>query len=270
MAPTARRIAFVLASTQHGAMILNRFDYRVTAPGRGIGVGMSLLSNSWYEPDEAATIATLLDARRKHFGDGVNVLDIGANIGVFTVEWAKHMAGWGRVLAFEAQERIFHALAGNVALNNCSNARPFWAAVASKPGVIRIPSPDYFVPGSFGSLELRRTDRNEDIGQPIDYSDDKLVDVTSVSIDTLGLTRLDLVKLDVEGMELEVLDGARQTIGRFQPILAIEEIKIDHAALKNFLDGFGYRTYSAGPNVLAIHPDDPTIEMVKEIPPNSE
>ena len=138
MPPTSRQIAFVLASTEHGAMILNRFDYRETTPGRGIGVGMTLLTNSWYEPDEAATVATLLDARRQHFGDGVNVLDIGANIGVFTVEWAKHMAGWGRILAFEAQERIFHALAGNVALNNCSNARPFWAAVTSKPGVIRI------------------------------------------------------------------------------------------------------------------------------------
>jgi len=266
MAHPSRQIAFVLASTNHGTMILNRFDYRETTPGRGIGVGMSLLSNSCYEPEEAATVATLLDARRRHFGDGVNVLDIGANIGVFTIEWARHMAGWGRILAFEAQERIFHALAGNVAINNCSNARPFWAAVASKQGVIRIPSPNYFAPGSFGSLELRRTERNEDIGQPIDYSENRLVDVTAVTIDALGLDRLDLVKVDVEGMEMEVLEGARRTIGWHRPILAIEDVKIDQAVLKDYLDGFGYQTFSAGPNLLAIHPDDPTIEIIPARP----
>ena len=270
MAPTSRQIAFVLASTAHGAMILNRFDYRETTPGRGIGVGMTLLTNSWYEPDEAATVATLLDARRQHFGDGVNVLDIGANIGVFTVEWAKHMAGWGRILAFEAQERIFHALAGNVALNNCSNARPFWAAVTRKPGVIRIPSLNYFAPGSFGSLELRESERNENIGQQVDYRQDRLVDVSAVSIDALGLDRLDLVKVDVEGMEMEVLEGGQRTIEQFRPILAVEGLKVDRAALKAFLDGFGYRTFDAGMNVLAIHPADPTIEIVREIPAAAE
>jgi FkbM family methyltransferase len=266
MAHPSRRIAFVLASTNHGAMILNRFDYRETTPGHGIGVGMALLSNSCYEPEEAAMVATLLDARRRHFGDGVNVLDIGANIGAFTIEWARHMTGWGRILAFEAQERIFHALAGNVALNNCFNARPFWAAVTSKPGLIGVPSPNYFAPGSFGSLELRRNESNEDIGQPIDYSQERLVDVTAVTIDALGLDRVDLVKVDVEGMELEVLEGARGTIGKMHPILAIETLKTDRAALRAYLDEFGYTTFAAGPNVLAIHPDDPTIEVVREIP----
>ena len=217
-----------------------------------------------------ATHGTLLDARRQHFGDGVNVLGIGANIGVFTVEWAKHMAGWGRILAFEAQERIFHSLAGNVALNNCSNARPFWAAVTSQPGVVRIPSLNYFAPGSFGSLELRESQGNEDIGQKVDYRQDRLVDVSAVSIDALGLDRLDMVKVDVEGMEMKVLEGGRRTIAQCRPILAVEGLKVDQAALKTFLDGFGYRTFGAGMNVLAIHPDDPTIEIVREIPAPTE
>jgi hypothetical protein len=96
----------VLASTRRGARILNRFGDRETTFGRGIGVAVMLLTNSRYEPDETATIATLLDTRRKHFGGSANVLDVGANIGVFAVEWARHMAGWVRILAFEAQERI--------------------------------------------------------------------------------------------------------------------------------------------------------------------
>ncbi len=59
------------------------------------------------------------------------------------------------MLAVEAQERIFHALAGNIAINNCFNARPMWAAVTREPGVMRIPVPNYFIPASFGSLALR-------------------------------------------------------------------------------------------------------------------
>jgi FkbM family methyltransferase len=49
-------------------------------------------------------------------------IDCGANIGTHTIEWAKKMTGWGAVIGIEAQERIFYALAGNIAINNCFNA----------------------------------------------------------------------------------------------------------------------------------------------------
>jgi FkbM family methyltransferase len=42
-------------------------------------------------------------------------VDVGANVGAFTVLWGRHMMGWGSVHAFECQERIFYALAGNIA-----------------------------------------------------------------------------------------------------------------------------------------------------------
>ncbi len=155
-------------------------------------------------------VGRLLDVRREHFGDGVRVLDIGANIGVFTVEWSKHMAGWGVVVAFEAQERIFHALCGNIAINNCFNARTIFAAVTGQPGTMSVPMPNYFQPGSFGSLDLRQKEQTEDIGQPIDYSEAHTMNVPTVSIDALNFPRLDLLKIDVEGMEMEVLEGARQ------------------------------------------------------------
>ena len=66
------------------------------------------------------------------------------------------MTGWGQVLAFEAQERIYYALAGNIAINNCFNARALHAAVTSEAGRMKIPAPDYLAPASFGSLELRK------------------------------------------------------------------------------------------------------------------
>ncbi|HTW72727.1 MAG TPA: FkbM family methyltransferase [Acetobacteraceae bacterium] len=266
MTQSQNRIAFILASTHHGTMIVNRLDFREADPTNVYGVGFQLLNTSSYQPDETKLATTLLDRRRRHFGDGVSVLDIGANIGVFTIAWAKHMGGWGRVLAIEAQERIYYALAGNIVINNCFNARAICAAVTNQCGVMRVPVPNYLVPGSFGSLELRQSEQNEYIGQPIDYHDDRLTSVTAISVDSLNLPRLDLMKVDVERMELEVLEGAQKTIDRHHPILIVENLKSDRAALRDRLNSFGYRYFVSGLNFVAIHPSDPCIEIGRDAP----
>ena len=152
MANPPRKIAFILASTDHGTLIVNRFDYRMISETAGYGVGFFLLENSFYEQQEATVALQLLGLRRQHFGDGVVAVDCGANIGVLTVDWAKSMTGWGSVLAIEAQERIFYALAGNITINNCFNARAIHAAVGAEQGMLRIPVPNYRAPASFGSL----------------------------------------------------------------------------------------------------------------------
>ena len=263
MAAPPRPIAFVLASTDHGTMILNRFDQMHVGGNQGYGVAFNLLNQSKFDAPEVAQGIALLDARRRHFGDGVVALDLGANIGVFTVEWARHMTGWGSVLAVEAQERLFHALAGNVAINNCFNARPVWAAVSSEAGWMRIPVPNYFAQASFGSLSLRPGMPMDDFGQTVDYSTERTMPVRAISIDSLGLPRLDMMKVDVEGMEMEVLEGSRQAIGRFLPILVIEHIKTDRAALDAYLDSFGYSRFVHGLDTIAIHPRDPTLPDIQ-------
>ena len=149
-----RPIAFVVASTNHGSLLVNRHDYRLTDNGQGYGVGYQLLNASAFDPNEVNFAVQLLATRKQHFGSGVIAIDCGANIGVHTIEWSKAMHGWGEVIAFEAQERIYYALAGNIAMNNCFNARAIFAAVGAEDGVIPVPSPDYFSPSSFGSLEI--------------------------------------------------------------------------------------------------------------------
>src|SRR5689334_1513572 len=114
MSNPKRKIAFVLAASDHGTMIVNRLDYRMVKENAGFGVGFQILETSSFDASEVDTALGLLELRRKYFGDGVVALDCGANIGVHTVEWAKRMTGWGMVKAFEAQERIFYALAGNI------------------------------------------------------------------------------------------------------------------------------------------------------------
>jgi FkbM family methyltransferase len=261
MANPPRKLGFVLAATEHGTMIVNRFDRHQNEHGM-FGVGYMLLEEASYEQFEIHNAVRLLGARRAHFGDGVVAIDCGANLGVHTLEWARSMTGWGSVLAIEAQERIFYALAGNIALNNCFNARAIFAAVAATDGTMRIPTPDYLTPGTFGSLELRQSATNEFIGQAIDYSDDKLTTIRTFAIDSLELPRLDLIKIDVEGMELDVLEGARTTIARHHPIIVVEQLKTDAAQLVAALTAHGYRLLYRKLNVLAIHPSDPSSAQV--------
>jgi FkbM family methyltransferase len=204
----------------------------------------------------------ILEMRRRYHGDGVVAIDCGANIGVHTIEWATAMTGWGSVVAIEAQERIYYALAGNIAINNCFNAICMNAAVSSSNGTMRVPVPDYLTASSFGSLELQQRDGNEFIGQDIDYSDEKTVDIQKMTLDTLNLPRVDMIKIDIEGMELEALHGARGIIEKSRPVLLIESIKADREALRVFLQECGYRVIDAGINILAIHLSDPTLTQL--------
>lgn len=250
-----QKLAFVMASSSHGTMIVNRFDYRMVAPDRGYGVGHQILEAAAFDPGEVKIALELLALRRKHHGDGVIAIDCGANIGVHTVEWASAMTGWGSVIAVEAQERIYYALAGNIAINNCFNALAVHAAVSSESGTMQMPNPNYFMPSSFGSLELRPRPSNEFIGQPIDYAQNTVL-IRKMTLDELNLPRVDFIKIDIEGMEMEALAGARETIIKYRPILLIEKIKTDIRQLEQWLVDSGYQLMGLGINILAIHQSD--------------
>jgi len=269
MQSVGRKLAFVMASSNHGTMIVNRFDYRMINQNQGYGVGFQILETSCFDPNEVRLALDMLALRRKHHGDGVVAIDCGANIGVHTIEWAKAMAGWGSVLSIEAQERIYYALAGNIAINNCFNAIAVHGAVSNESGVMQIPNPNYFVPSSFGSLELRQRSGTEFIGQPIDYQN--TVNVRKLMLDEFGLPRVDLIKIDVEGMELEVLDGVAKTVERCHPIMLIEKIKADATQLRQWLEARGYVVIEAGINLLVIHSSDASLgEVLRAIQPAAQ
>ncbi|HVY35445.1 MAG TPA: FkbM family methyltransferase [Caulobacteraceae bacterium] len=257
MDPIVRPAPFVLLATGHGTMIVPRLDYAIVSDGVGFGVGYQLFNQSLFDPGEVNLVLQLLELRRRHFGDGVMALDCGANIGVHTVEWARRMTGWGAVVGIEAQERLYYALAGNVALNNCMNAKVLHAAVGGEVGRIEIASPNYLIPGSFGSFEIRDRAGREHIGQDIDYQSGPKTATNLITIDSLNLDRLDFLKLDVEGMELEAFAGAINTLSAKKPIILAEVIKSKPGSIEDFLTKHGYRFGRQGLNLLAIHQDDP-------------
>jgi hypothetical protein len=125
---------------------------------------------------------------------------------------------------------------------------------------LQIPNPNYLVPSSFGSLELRQRSGNEFIGQAIDYGN--TVNVRKLALDEFNLPRADFIKLDVEGMELEALEGASRMIDKSHPIMLIEKIKTDAGKLRQWLEARGYRIIDVGINMLAVHTKDRTLSDI--------
>jgi FkbM family methyltransferase len=242
---TSPRI-FVLASTDHGAMLVSRLDFHEREPGAYVGVGALLLEDGSFDMPEVMAILRMLADRRKQFGPGVVAIDGGANIGVQTVEWARYMTGWGRVIAFEPQERLYYALAGNITLANAFNATAHLAALGSHPGSMDIPVLDYTRPANLGGLELQS--KQTDCGTGQICRDRTRVPV--MTIDGLALDRCDLLKLDVEGMEMDALQGASETIKRCRPIIVAEAIKCGRDRLKAHLSALDYAVSDFDINVL--------------------
>lgn len=254
-----RPAIFTLVSTDHGMMIASRLDFTQYQDGGFIpGTGLELLMKSHTSEDHLGLLCQLVNMRRESFGDGVICIDGGANFGVYTLELARMMLGWGRVLAFEPQRLPFYALAGNIVLNNLFNARAMWAALGKGNGVAKVPMVDPYKPLNYGGVPL-------DPYQPLDGTQIEGVreEVQVCTVDSFGLERLDLLKLDVEGMELEVLEGAQETIKRCKPVISAEHFICKKDKLDVVLHRLGYETHITAMDIIALHESDPLIKRIE-------
>ena len=161
---------------------------------------------------------------------GMTVVEVGANIGLLTVPFARYVAPGGKVIAFEPQRIVYQMLCGNIALNALDNVFAHNTAVGRAPGSISVPPVNYEQPGNFGGVELS----GSAVGEPVPL----------VTIDSLALERCDFMKIDVEGMELDVLVSAAETLRRFRPRLYIENDRVEKSpALIEHLFALDYRLY---------------------------
>jgi FkbM family methyltransferase len=161
---------------------------------------------------------------------GMVAVEVGANIGAHTVFLAQAVGPAGQVLAFEPQRVVFQTLCANLALNSITNVRTFHTAVGQAPGEIVVPVLDCLHEHNFGGLGLG----NHAYGERVPL----------VTLDSLQLPVCHLLKIDVEGMEQNVLEGARETIQRLKPILYVENDRRDKAAaLIRYIDALDYNMY---------------------------
>ncbi|KVL14660.1 FkbM family methyltransferase [Burkholderia sp. MSMB1826] len=259
------RIAYILASTNHGTLIINKNDENHSAEYGNYGVGWNILETGSFYKTDIKLLTSILELKKREL-DGkrpVLAIDCGANIGVHTIEFARALDEAGSVISIEAQRSVYYALCGNIAINNCFNVEAKNAAIGNKNGALKIPFIDYHKKSSFGSLELIKSTTNEDIGQNIDY--DRGYDVPLITLDSLNQSYVDLIKIDVEGMEETVIAGALETLSASRPIMFIEKIKSNSSRMHQTLGDLQYEIHDLGPNVLAISKGEPMLNDIRHL-----
>lgn len=144
---------------------------------------------------------------------GATIVDVGANIGLSTLAFA-HIARNGQVLAFEPSPRNFALLSRNVAANEVRNVEIVQVALSDREGLLTMVEEVEFMAGS----HVEAAGSGPATGH--------CIEIPATTLDReqrkRGLRRLDLLKIDVEGHERQVIDGARETLDRFHPICVFE------------------------------------------------
>lgn len=204
----------------------------VRVPGLSI-VEREIVRHGVFEQETAGLFCDLL-------APGMVVMDVGANVGQYTLLAAPRVGPAGRVHAFEPTPRVAAKLRASVRLNGFANVAVNEAAVSEAPGQVTL----YYVEDDDGENSIL----GGKAGCPS-------VTVPAVTLDDYvaahGLGRVDVVKMDIEGAELLALRGARRLLSGDDAPVVILEVNPKSLAfsgssvadLLGLLQGYGYRVH---------------------------
>ena len=195
---------------------LGEFDYDV-----------AINRNFQYEPEVYRFLSGVIE-------DFDYVIEIGANVGAFTLFFAKHTS---RVFAFEPSREAYRRLLGNIQLNGLTNVHTFNCTVAGESGLLTFFEPE-------GHLTNGSLDPNfAGIFSP----SLKSYPVFALAAKDLGSLLEDasrvLIKVDAEGAEAMILKGLSEVIKRFRPTLIIEVVGTFDAEIRRVIPS-GYQLHN--------------------------
>ncbi|NRA97711.1 MAG: FkbM family methyltransferase [Planctomycetes bacterium] len=179
------------------------------------------------EPWEKTVTKRILDQIQPHSV----ALDVGAHIGTHSILMGQAVGPWGRVYAFEPQRKLFRELVQNLRLNGLDNVVPLRYALGTGPARI---------------IEMNVATESNEGGTAVGTGGDP---AELRSLDDFRFEDVSLIKIDVEGFEMEVLRGALETISRSRPVLIIEihgangtaDQQARYRATQDYVRGLGYR-----------------------------
>jgi FkbM family methyltransferase len=156
-----------------------------------------------------------------------NILDIGANVGNHTIAISK-VTNNCAIISFEPFESNYKILKHNQILHSNNNIQTYQYFVTSKEN-----SEDtFYINPVWGECNLGYIKESDSCGQ----------EVINHYIDLFKYSNLKLIKIDVEGLELDVLKGSIETIGEHKPIIIAEHHNIEeHYQVLEYLKQFGYK-----------------------------
>ncbi len=165
-------------------------------------------------------------------------VDVGAHIGAYAIPIAKKAR---KVIAFEPNKYSFELLTRNILLNHLTNIAAYNVAVSKKSGSLLF---------SYGSepvySRIIDSDQSsgitvlENVKQPNNNNNTYVVNTIDLDSELLKEDRIDWIKIDVEGHELDVLEGAMQIIQMYKPKIIIELMSGNLQKMKTMAHSFGY------------------------------
>lgn len=142
------------------------------------------------------------------------VFDIGANIGYYSVLYSSFVGKNGKVYAFEPVNHYYQHLIEHLNMNHIENVQAEKVILSNKKGFLEI-----FPGESSARVDLPDGDQSA-------WKKHLKEEVQTITIDEYvkekGITRLDFVKLDVDGHESFILEGAKDTLSKFSPLILLE------------------------------------------------
>lgn len=173
-------------------------------------------TNRFYEQD-------ILEDLSSFISENSVICDIGANIGNHTLYWLSHVNP-EFVYCFEPRYETFQILERNIKINDFSD-KVQCINVALSNNNVKL-STQHFDLTNIGGNTYCVNQSGNMIAQPLD----------NINIDR----HIDFMKIDVEGMEISVLEGAKNTIKKHLPVIFIESFEANHKDVKKILNEFGY------------------------------
>ena len=165
------------------------------------GVELSLFQTGTYEKG-------ILSFIENNFNGGGCFIDVGANIGLMSVFTANKFPK-AKIIAFEAQPDTFVLLKENIAINNIVSIDARHCALGNENGNVSIYD-NWQINRGGASIVVKDTNSNA-----------HLVKIQTLD-NAIGDTLTEMIKIDVEGFELEVLKGAQHTIRKYLPVIIVE------------------------------------------------
>lgn len=147
------------------------------------------------------------------------VLDVGSNIGYVALQCAQK-ANLGHVYGFEPSKKNFTKCTQNLQLNHLTNINVFQLALGQTPGktFLKVESENN---SGMARIDHQSSESNEEV----------IVKTIDQVVEEASIKTVNIIKLDVEGFELNVLKGAINTIRKFRPKLFLE---VDESFLQRF------------------------------------
>jgi FkbM family methyltransferase len=163
-------------------------------------------------------------------------VDVGAHIGTYTIPIAKKAR---KVIAFEPNKYSFDLLSKNISFNHLTNVAAYNIAVSNKSGTLSFSLESE--PAYSRIVDCDQTS-NTTVTENAKHHDNNIYLVNTIDLDSVLLKedRIDWIKIDVEGHELDVLEGAIQTIHKHKPKIIIELMSRNLQKIKTMAHSFAY------------------------------